>query len=569
MSASDSRQEPVAGAGRAAQTLVLALAVLLPLFPPETRGESMAGCAALLALLALVRWWWVAAGWGPAVLLLPLVLAWPLTLAAAAPGRLPEPLAIAVLAGAGGLAAASLPSGSRRGPALCWSLAAGGVAVALHAVYQALGGLELAARHVAAAEGLPGRAAVLERLGEGRAFASFATPAALGGFLVLALPPTVGLGLSRRGVARGAVLGAALVQVGGLLAAASATAIGGLGIALAGAAWRAVGSRRRLRLALAVAFAGLGLAGVVALRGPELLNATGPGGPWRLRAANMRAAWRMFADHPFLGVGPGGFGEVYPGYRRAGDNEVQHAHCLPLELAAETGVVGAVVLAPALIGLFLGPLLRRTEGTVPWVRGIEIGLAGFALQNLADFTAFFPSLVWLAALLRGAVAGSETSLGPGRSPAARLVSGAALAGTLLAALVAGRSGLAWNARFDSRQSAVAGAWEAAAGEARRATRLAPWDVDGWLILAQVLVEQPRERALEAATEAAERAVRLSPVRPQARRVRAAMRLRAGDLAGAYADLAEAARLYPLRPEYGRERDALGSRLEAAVARGAR
>jgi len=38
---------------------------------------------------------------------------------------------------------------------------------------------------------------------------------------------------------------------------------------------------------------------------------------------------------------------------------------------------------------------------------------------------------------------------------------------------------------------------------------------------------------------------------------------AGDSTGAYADLAEAARLYPLRPEYAAQRDALAAALAKA------
>ena len=100
-----------------------------------------------------------------------------------------------------------------------------------------------------------------------------------------------------------------------------------------------------------------------------------------------------------LGVGPGAFAEVYPSVLRPGGNEVRHAHDLPLELTAELGIPLGL-LATAAFGLaFLGPLLRRTRPG-GWRLGVAVGLAAFAIQNLGDFTAFFPSLLWLAALLR-------------------------------------------------------------------------------------------------------------------------------------------------------------------------
>ena len=68
---------------------------------------------------------------------------------------------------------------------------------------------------------------------------------------------------------------------------------------------------------------------------------------------------------------------------------------------------------------------------------------------------------------------------------------------------------------------------------------------------------------DAALEDAERAVRRAPSRAAARMVRARVRTAVGDLTGAYADAAEAQRLYPLHPDYAAGRDALAAALEKA------
>jgi hypothetical protein len=542
------------------------LIVLLPLLPPETRGEAMAGISALIALLALlVR---PVDGDGTRALLLGLALsAASVAFLYRAPAA--QPLAVAVLAAATGVHCAALPRAFRWGPAIPVSLSAAGAAVSLHAAAQKLWGLGALAQQVRAIPGVPDRDAILARLEEGRAFASFPTPAALGGFLALVLPITVGLAFRSGRRARIPLFVAAALEVVGLLCAASATAaIGLLGaLALAGA------SRKVSRRSLVAGAASLLLivAAIAAIRGGEVLDRDHPGSPWTLRAGNFRAAWAMAADHPWVGVGPGGFGGALPGYLREGDNETRYAHDLPLQLAAETGFPAAGVLSILFFTLFLTPLLsRRGDAGPPWLGGARIGLGAFALQNLGDFTAFLPSMLWLAASLRGAV----SAQGDGEQPAIPRIGGAVrwpiVVGVLVAATVAASAGLGWNARVEARERLAAGDLEGAVGSARRARSLAPWDAEARVALAHALFARagaPGEpsRDLRDALVEADRAVSLDPVRPGTRDLRARLRAAEGDLPGAYADLAEAARLYPLRPEYARRRDQAAAALLLHVA----
>jgi len=535
------------------------LLFLLPLFPPETRGESLAGSAAIVVLLALLALWQGMPRLGASALAAAFACAWPVARAAVAPGAAVEPLAIWLLAGAAGVSARSFARSLGRSGTVLLALAASGAIAGAHAVYQVGFGLEAAARAVAEGRiAVADREVVLARLAEGRAYGAFATPASLGGFLVLCLPVTVGLAMERKGAARAALLFAAALQGAGLLASRSATAAGALVVSLVVDL-----ARRRGRLAAGAVFLAAGLAAAVfASRSGELFSLSRPDSPFLLRARNFRIACEIAREFPWLGAGPGGYAELFPGFRREGDNESRHAHNLLLELVAELGIPAGGLLACAVYGLFAGPLFFARSRPDGARRGVEAGLSALALQNLGDFSLFYPSLLWAGAIVRGMTARgerSEKALEAGIGLAAPVVVAAAGA-----AVVAGLGGLSWNARVEARQAAAANEPDRAAALARRAFRLAPWNPDASLFYAQALARLEgggsKETLLEEALRAADAAVAGSPVRPGARDTRAAWRLRAGDLPGAYADWAEAARLYPIRKEYAARRDEIERKL---------
>ena len=132
----------------------------------------------------------------------------------------------------------------------------------------------------------------------------------------------------------------------------------------------------------------------------------------------------------------------------------------------------------------------------------------------------------------------------------------------IAATLALLGGLAWNERVGARQSLAEGETHAALAQTVRATRLAPWNPDGWLYRAQLAIEGATRGSCDAPC-ATDRAVRLTPIRPSVRMTRARIRAAAGDLPGAYTDAARAARLYPYRGEYARSRDEIATLLERA------
>jgi hypothetical protein len=305
------------------------------------------------------------------------------------------------------------------------------------------------------------------------------------------------------------------------------------------------------------------LVAVIFVRGREVASLSDDQSAWRLRAGNYRIAGEMITDHPWRGVGFGSFGEVYPQYRRPDDNESQHVHNVALELVAELGIPGGLLAGALFFALFTGPVLRRPPPDSPrWWRGAEVGLAAFAVHNLADFTVFLPALLWLAALLRGWVV-TETE------PWGRWLYGipaaAARCAVVGAAAVAVLAGLGENQLDAAIQAVVDEQPTVAAARAQSAVRLAPWRTDGWLLVARISAEHdpgsenPRRR-LERALYQADRAVERSPVRPAAYYLRSQLRWIAGDAPGAWVDAAEAARLYPARGEYASYRDQLAEGL---------
>ncbi|GAA1341793.1 O-antigen ligase family protein [Saccharothrix algeriensis] len=215
-------------------------------------------------------------------------------------------------------------------PALLWSAVAGAVVAALGAL------------HSLVAEGRT------------RATGPLEDPNDLAYFLVAALPLLVAL--AGAGASRLRALGlaaAALVLVAG----AAATFSRGGALALAAAlAWLVA------RRALPVRAAAVGVAAVLALGGGVLLLA-GPaldravqekthiaGTNVDTRELRWQAAARMVAEHPVLGVGPGGFrgGYAAASHDAEVDEQTPVAHNMYLEVAAELGLPG--------FGLFAGLL---------------------------------------------------------------------------------------------------------------------------------------------------------------------------------------------------------------------
>ncbi|MGQ0644070.1 MAG: O-antigen ligase family protein [Elusimicrobiota bacterium] len=121
------------------------------------------------------------------------------------------------------------------------------------------------------------------------------------------------------------------------------------------------------------------------------------------RPAWWRTALAMWLDNPFLGAGPGAFGEAYAGYRAVelGQNSL-YAHNFFLDMLAERGLLGMGAFL-----LFLTALVRRLRAAPGLDGAAVLGVAGFLAYNLAHIGFSFPGVYWIFWAAAG-LAWSET-----------------------------------------------------------------------------------------------------------------------------------------------------------------
>ena len=115
---------------------------------------------------------------------------------------------------------------------------------------------------------------------------------------------------------------------------------------------------------------------------------------------------RMALAFPLVGSGFGTFATVYPLFRSPEVRRFyQHAHNDGLQVAAEGGVAGVVLVAVLLATLaaHLVPALAGRKGALG--AGIAAGLLVFLLHALVDFNAHIPANLDVAAVLAGLLVG--------------------------------------------------------------------------------------------------------------------------------------------------------------------
>jgi O-antigen ligase len=88
------------------------------------------------------------------------------------------------------------------------------------------------------------------------------------------------------------------------------------------------------------------------------------------RLNQLKSGLRMIVDNPLQGVGPGMVEELYPAYRTtsAVKDQTSHLHNTPMQICAETGLVG--------LGIWLWFVLRLFSDLVGRLRG----MGGFAVR---------------------------------------------------------------------------------------------------------------------------------------------------------------------------------------------
>jgi O-antigen ligase len=131
---------------------------------------------------------------------------------------------------------------------------------------------------------------------------------------------------------------------------------------------------------------------------------TEPG--FRGRASEMLAGIQMFKDHPLGGVGLGNYETYYQRYARSiGIDprlEEREAHSLPIEIAAETGVVGLLGFGLLVLAIVHRVYIARRRAIDPddlaLATGIGIALSGYLTSSLFLHDAYQRQL-WIVAAL--------------------------------------------------------------------------------------------------------------------------------------------------------------------------
>jgi hypothetical protein len=186
-----------------------------------------------------------------------------------------------------------------------------------------------------------------------------------------------------------------------------------------------------------------------------------------------RVAWSQYETNAWLGGGAGSY-ERYWARHRPNPFGVRDAHNLYLEVLAELGPLGLVLLLAALASPVAGAIVARGHPLVPPAFG---AYSAFLVHAGVDWD-WEMTAVTLAGLFVGGalvVAARPARTRPLAAPArwAALAAGLALAGCAVVGLIG-------NGAIGASATALSqGRWDEAEAEARRATRWAPWSADPW------------------------------------------------------------------------------------------
>jgi O-antigen ligase len=287
-----------------------------------------------------------------------------------------------------------------------------------------------------------------------------------------------------------------------LLVLVAASALVALGLALAE---RRVVPSRQVRLAFAGALVLVTVASLLAVfvryggpvtltrKGYDAFTTTSATTPVNLnkrlfsfsgsyRSELWHVAWDDYRDHPVLGSGPGTY-EQYWNEQRPIQHKVQDAHNLYLEVLAELGPVGLLLLLLALGAPLVAGALARGHPLVPLALA---GYAAFLVHAAVDWDWEMPAVTLAAfscaaALLAAADRRDAPPLLSPRVRAAATVVALALAGVAFVGVI-GASALA-----ASETALAKGRYDEAATQARKAARWWRWSPDPWRLLGDVQV----------------------------------------------------------------------------------
>jgi tetratricopeptide (TPR) repeat protein/O-antigen ligase len=344
----------------------------------------------------------------------------------------------------------------------------------------------------------------------------FVNPNHQSGLLNLCAFTLLGLGLRRHGQARALWLLGFVVTVAALFVTLSR---GGIGAFFGGVAlFLALATRRQLalpgdhpahpwrRYAAAGLVAALGVVAYLALEPVLRELATLKTARDDVKLELWRPAWRLIAEHPWLGIGRGSFATVFTGLKTdPAVTTFTHLENEWLQPLIDFGVPAGLLLIGVLGVTWLRSAVRRDLSLVEV--GLLSGTAAVAAQNLVDFSLEFsgvgvPFMVALGLLTRG-----EWGF--------RLRRGLTVAGVAAVLAVAGAGAAFWRSHPTDEEAAAVGraaTAEAAAVVAEEALR---WHRADYVPAAIVGARYVQEGRCAPAMPWLTRAMSLNPTAPEA------------------------------------------------------
>jgi O-Antigen ligase len=122
------------------------------------------------------------------------------------------------------------------------------------------------------------------------------------------------------------------------------------------------------------------------------------------RYAYWAVAFRAFAKEPLHGVGAGNWSVYWLRWRHLSES-AQDAHSLPIQVLAELGVVGILLLGTFLTGV--GLAARRALARRPSVAGAIAGVVTYLAHAPLDWDWQMPAVTLVAVVLAGAILGAS------------------------------------------------------------------------------------------------------------------------------------------------------------------
>jgi O-antigen ligase len=122
-----------------------------------------------------------------------------------------------------------------------------------------------------------------------------------------------------------------------------------------------------------------------------------------------RAAARVTMEHPMLGTGPGTFQRPYARMKSPESEMAKLTHNDYLEQFSDSGVVGGISYL-VWVTLLLTTLGKRIwKGRDPLRLGLFLGVLGWFVQGISEFSLYVPALSWTAFAICGCLLGATAN----------------------------------------------------------------------------------------------------------------------------------------------------------------